>query len=114
AHISGAPLPSAEAQRLPLDDLDYRLVAAQGTWDIAHAMVLANRARFATKGEELVVPLLAPGGPAVLVDRGWYEAGQRDRVLAELGRSDTASVQGLARYVEGLGGRRTAAGTWTQ
>lgn len=115
AHITGEPLAAADAQRLPRADVDYRLVALTGTWDHAHAMILANRARFATKGEEVVEPLLlAPGGPAVLVNRGWYPAGERERVLADLARSDAAGAQGLARSVEGLGGRQTAAGTWTQ
>ena len=116
ARLGGAPLPAAEAQRLPLAAVDYRLVGATGTWDLARAMVLANRARFATKGEEIVVPLLlAPGGPAVLVNRGWYVAGRRDAVFGELaGRPPAAEAQGLARYVEGLSGRQTPAGTWTQ
>ena len=119
AHIAGAPLPAAEAQRLALTDLDYRLVSGAGTWDVARAMVLANRVRFATKGEEIVVPLLlAPGGPAVLVNRGWYAEGQRDAVLATLGAEGAANAaagtEGLARYVEGLRGTRTPAGTWTQ
>ena len=115
AAIAGAPLPVAEAQRLSPADLDYRLVSATGTWDVAHAMILANRARFATKGEEVVVPLLlAPGGPALLVNRGWYAEGQRDAVLATLASDTSADAEGLARHVEGLGGRRTPAGTWTQ
>jgi len=115
AAIAGAPLPAAETRRLPPDDLDYRLISATGTWDVTHAMVLANRARFATKGEEVVVPLLlAPGGPALLVNRGWYAEGQRDAVLATLAGETSADTAGLARYVEGLGGRQTPAGTWTQ
>ena len=115
AHLAGTPLSAAEAQRLPLGDLDYRVVALTGTWDVEHALVLANRARFGTKGEDIAVPLLlAPGGPAVLVDRGWYAEGQREAVLAEIARSRVADTQGLARYVEGLSGRRTPAGTWSQ
>ena len=115
AAIAGAPLPAAEVQRLPLEEVDYRRVAARGNWDYEHTMVIANRARFATKGEDLVVPLLlAPGGPAVLVNRGWYQAGERDRVLAELRGREAADIEGLGRYVEGLEARRTPAGTWTQ
>ncbi|MSQ31409.1 MAG: SURF1 family protein [Dehalococcoidia bacterium] len=118
ARLAGAPVPVAEAAR-PLATLDYRLVSATGTWDVGRAMVLANRARFATKGEEIVVPLLlAPGGPAILVNRGWYADGRRDAVLAELVRQERSSTpgqaEGLARYAEGLRGNRTAAGTWTQ
>ncbi|MEX2446480.1 MAG: SURF1 family protein [Dehalococcoidia bacterium] len=135
--LAGAPLPAAEATALPPDALDYRLVALDGRWDVERAMVLANRARFSTKGEELVVPLLlGPDGPAVLVNRGWYAEGERERVFAALpsldarvaepqGPSDcfqTAAPEeqpcggamGLARYVEGIGGRQTPAGTWTQ
>ena len=119
ARLTEAPLPAAEAQRLPLEAVDYRLVAATGTWDLARAMVLANRARFATKGEEVVVPLLlAPGGPAILVNRGWYAEGRRDAVLAALAQAPAApgapgQTEGLAHYIEGLRGSRTPAGTWT-
>ncbi|MSQ42449.1 MAG: SURF1 family protein [Dehalococcoidia bacterium] len=115
ARIVAAPLAVEAAARLPPAAVDYRPVTAPGTWDHARAMVLGNRIRFGTKGEEIVEPLLlAPGGPAVLVNRGWYPAGERDRALAGLAQRDGEPAQGLARYVEWLGGKQTTAGTWTQ
>ncbi|MEI7925339.1 MAG: SURF1 family protein, partial [Chloroflexota bacterium] len=90
------------------------LVQLEGTWDADHVMILANRARYGTKGENVVQPLLIAPGEAVLVDRGWYPVAQRDATLAKLRAGGTGGgVRGLARTAEGLQASLTPAGTWT-
>jgi surfeit locus 1 family protein len=112
ARTDAAPLTFEEANALDLDALDYHRLAATGDWDTEHTFILANRARYGTKGEELVVPLLvAPGGPAVLVDRGWYPDGRRDAAETALAERPDA-VEGLIS-VHTSSGHETDAGTWT-
>lgn len=98
----------------PADEIDYRRAVAIGQWDHAHAVILANRARFGTRGEELVTPLLLPDGRAVLVNRGWYPEAERSAVLADLAATTEAEAVGLVRHVGAIGGRETDAGTWTR
>ena len=88
-------------------------MALEGRWDAEHVLILANRARFGTKGENVVQPLVLPSGEAVLVDRGWYPVTERAATLARLAASPAGATHGLARYVEGLRASRTPAGTWT-
>ena len=112
ARTDAAPLTFEAARGLDLDLLDYRRLADGGAWDHERSFILANRARFGTKGEELVTPLLlAPGGPAILVNRGWYPDGEREAVQAELERRPDA-VSGLIS-IQTRQGRATAASTWT-
>ena len=114
AQLTGAPLTTAEVGPLTPTALDYRLVRLEGTWDHAHLMILANRARYGTKGENVVEPLVIAPGQAVLVDRGWYPAAEREATLAKLRAEGAAgTAKGLVRYVEGLTASRTGAGTWT-
>lgn len=95
-------------------EVAWRRVHLVGTWDHRGNMVLANRVRYGLKGEELVTPLLpATGGPAILVDRGWYPASERDRVLAALGAEARADIEGLGVDASGRTARRTSLGTWT-
>ena len=106
------PLTLDAARATSADDLDYHRLAAEGEWDFERSFTLANRARFGTKGEELVTPLLiAPGGPAVLVNRGWYPASERAGALAAL-ELRPGTVEGLVR-TDTDSGRLTDAGTWT-
>lgn len=107
-----APLAFEDARTLDLDALDYHRLADEGDWDHDRSFILANRARFQTKGEELVTPLLlAPDGPAVLVNRGWYPDGERAAVQADL-EAWPNTVTGLIS-VHTASARVTAAGTWT-
>ena len=92
--------------------LDYHRIEDSGLWDHERSFVLANRARFQTKGEELVTPLLLGlEGPAVLVNRGWYPDGERETVRADL-EAGPATLVGLIS-VHTTNGRLTGAGTWT-
>ena len=58
ARTDDAALSIEDARALDLDQLDYRRLGDAAAWDTDRSFVLANRARFDTKGEELVVPLL--------------------------------------------------------
>jgi len=114
AQLAGAPLTTAEVRALDPEALEYRLVTLEGRWDPDRVMILANRARYGTKGENLIQPFVVAPGEAVLVDRGWYPEGERDAALARLDQVGVPdAVRGLARYVEGLEATRTPAGTWT-
>jgi len=75
--------------RLPEDldlatDLAYRRATARGVFDPAGEIYLTSRSREGIAGVHVVTPLiLADGGPALLVDRGWladtvYRAGSSD------------------------------------
>lgn len=108
------PVPATAIYDAPADEIDYRRAVAIGRWDHTHAVILANRARFGTRGEELVTPLLLTDGRAVLVNRGWYPEAERDAVLADLEATTEAEAVGLVRYVGAIGGRETNAGTWTR
>lgn len=96
-------------------DLDYRRVVVTGKWDHAHTTLLANRARLDTLGKEAVTPLLPDGGgPAILVNRGWFPDPERDLVLSQLAAEPGATVEGLARYVQLNPARQTPTGDWTR
>ena len=114
ARTAAQPVPATALFDAPTDDVDYRRAIAIGVWDHERAVILANRARFGIRGEELVTPLVLADGRAVLVNRGWYPETERAAVLAELEVATAAEAVGLVRYVGALGGRQTAAGTWTR
>lgn len=114
ARTAAAPLDNAATAALDAEALDYHRVALTGEWDWAHAMVLANRARETTKGEELVVPLRLADGRAVLVNRGWYPEGARDAAITALQTRDAQGAAGLARDPGDLEGRQIPNGGWTR
>jgi surfeit locus 1 family protein len=115
ARMEAAPAAAAALAALLPEETDYRRAEATGDWDFEHAMVLANRGRNGVKGEELLVPLLlAPGGPAVLVNRGWYPEDARADVLQRLAAQPLGPVSGLARYVLTDGSRQIESGAWTR
>ena len=95
-------------------DLDFRLVRIAGDWDTGRALVVTNRVRYGTRGEQLVVPLRpAGGGPALLVDRGWYPLELRDEVRAQLAREPAGTARGLARQLDAGGARLVPEAGWT-
>lgn len=57
-----APLP---------DDQVWRRVEVRGTYDVADAHYVRNRPQNVTYGFEILVPVVLPGGDALVVDRGW-------------------------------------------
>lgn len=114
ARLAAPPLEAPQALDLPADELAWRRVHLVGAWKHDGSMVLANRVRYGLKGEELVTPLVPDaGGPAILVNRGWYPASERDRVRAVLDAESRADIEGLAVDASGRTARRTPQGTWT-
>ena len=114
ASIAAPPFAAGEAVTLPDEGVDYRRVTLDGSWDYERLQLIANRTRFGLRGEEVVVPLRpAGGGPAILVNRGWYPLAERDGVLAALAWEDGA-LEGLARVGAGVRAARTSDGTWTR
>ena len=108
-----APLTFEDVLTTDPTDIDYRRLITSGTWDHEHSFILGNRARLQTRGEELVMPfLIGPGGPAILVSRGWYPTEKRDAVLADLVSRSGEELEGLIRTGAG-NGRETSSGTWT-
>jgi surfeit locus 1 family protein len=59
---------------LPPDLAAYRPAVASGSFDSGHQIILLNRSYNDEPGGHLITPLLlATGGPAILVDRGWID-----------------------------------------
>lgn len=54
-----------------LTSMEWRQVAASGTYDFEHQIALRNQYNGNQYGYHLVTPLLLSDGRAVLVDRGW-------------------------------------------
>lgn len=114
ATLAAPPLEAPGVLALAPSEVEWHRVRLSGRWDHPHSMVLANRIRFGTKGEELVTPLVpSGGGDAILVNRGWYPESERDRVRAALDAEASANVEGLAFDATGRTARRTPQGTWT-
>ena len=98
----------------PGRDLDFRLVRITGSWDLDRSLIVTNRVRFGTRGEEVIVPLRpSGGGPAVLVDRGWYPLELRGEVRMRLAAEPAGEALGMARYLEEGGARLVANAGWT-
>jgi surfeit locus 1 family protein len=114
--IAQPPLEWRGDLALAANDLDYRRVRVSGTWDHARTTLIANRVLSDVLGREAVTPLLPDGGgPAILVNRGWFPDSRRDEVLAALAAERTATVEGLARVRDDLqAGRRLPSGEWTR
>ncbi|MFN8585211.1 MAG: SURF1 family protein [Dehalococcoidia bacterium] len=121
--VAAAPLEWRTEPPYQASEVDFHRVQVSGRWDNAHTMTLANVARYGTRGEEVVTPLQPDdGGPAILVNRGWYPLTERDRVLAQLASEPRATVEGLARaplkpegasiIVTGTTAGKTPDGSW--
>lgn len=77
AGLAKDPL-SLSAQLDQTDVQGYRRAVASGSYDPEYEIVLTARALRGQPGVHLVTPLLlAKGGPAILVDRGWIPAEAR-------------------------------------
>jgi surfeit locus 1 family protein len=113
ARSTGTAIDALASATLEPAETNFRLVDAHGTWDYANAMTLANRVRHTSRGEELVVPLvLQDGGPALLVNRGWFPEGTRDRAITELQARDQVAITGLARDPGDREARVIQSGAW--
>jgi len=115
ARTEAAPLDITDATGHAPDEIEFRRVRLHGSWLLDDALILANRARYSVRGEEIVVPVaLEGGGPAVLVNVGWIPDGAREDVLRELAAADDAGViEGLAVDATGREGNVIPSGSWS-
>lgn len=80
ANLAAHPVPvtdlTAPGRALPRDDM-WRRVTATGTYDTAHEVVVRRRtaADEQSIGSYVLTPLLLGNGEAVLINRGWIQAG---------------------------------------
>lgn len=79
ANASVPPAPVAEV--LPaadtlgdIGDAEWRTVTADGTWDVAHQVLVNDRSFQGFPGLHVVTPLVLADGRALLVNRGWVPA----------------------------------------
>ncbi len=114
ARTAAGPLGADAARALPPEQLEFRRVRLSGRWDHARTMTVTNRIRFGVRGEEVVTPLLVEGGPAVLINRGWYPLTRREQVRDAIASQERGFVDGLARYIPTGSARQTVAGAWTR
>jgi surfeit locus 1 family protein len=92
------PLPSVDDATDP-DDLIYRRVRIEGTYEPEREVLVRFRSRLGLPGYEVVTPFrVAEGnGPVLLVDRGWVPLSDGDRWPVEAMRPPSGQVE-----VEGL------------
>ena len=108
----GTQLAAAAALALAPEEVNFHRVELTGVWDHANTMIVANRVRFGSLGEDVVTPLLLDDGAAVLVNRGWYPLSEHEATLRALGGEQRAVVSGIARYAPGGSTARTVEGAW--
>lgn len=65
------------------DDVRFRRVVAEGTFDPAHEVILYGRTQSGQTGNHVLTPLLLADGTAVAVDRGWVPLSDDDPPLAD-------------------------------
>lgn len=76
----------------------YQRVEAQGQFDPEQEILLSPRARNGLPGVHLVTPLLLSGQPeAILVDRGWIPADERN--LPERAKFETSEIVSVTGYL---------------
>ena len=111
AAIAASPLLISEAVGRHIEELEYHRLVLEGEWDYGHIQIITNRTRYGLRGEELYVPLIPKGGgPAILVNRGWYPSPERTYVLNTL-ESNTPD-NGLILGQLKSGRTSTANGIW--
>jgi surfeit locus 1 family protein len=94
----------AEARALGASAL-YRRVRLTGEFATDYQILLDNRVYQGLAGYHVVVPLRLKQGGAILVNRGWREAGIRDRLPVIDDPTGRQTVEGIlvparARYLE--------------
>ena len=85
----------------------FRRATAEGTYDVAHEVLLYGRTLDGASGHHVVTPLLLPGGDAVLVDRGWVPFAERSApVRTGAPPTSEVTVDGTLMPDEGDGSMR--------
>jgi surfeit locus 1 family protein len=72
-----ASQPTSLADLPTEDDVTYRRVTVDGTWDARHEVILFGRSLEGRPGNHVLTPLRLADGRAVLVDRGWVPSDVR-------------------------------------
>jgi cytochrome oxidase assembly protein ShyY1 len=91
---------------LPVADLEGRRVTVTGRMLMDRSIFIDNRSHQGVAGMHVVTPVeLAPGGPAILVLRGWVasDPANRSQLPVLRGLSDTVQLEGLAQREIGRG-----------
>jgi len=69
--LAAEPLTVDIARQMPVDEVDLHRVTATGTYDLAGEIVLQARSFKGRSGHNVLTPLVARDGTAVVVNRGW-------------------------------------------
>jgi len=97
---------TVSAAILPAADLEGRRVTVTGRMLMDRSIFIDNRSHQGVAGMHVVTPVeLAPGGPAILVLRGWVASDPGNRSQLPLLRrlSDSVMIEGLAQREIGRG-----------
>lgn len=83
-------------------DMRFRGVTATGTYDPGHELLVRRRVQKGMPGYYVLTPLVTPGGPAVLVNRGWVPMGPTAETPPEVPRptAGEVSITGRLRPAE--------------
>jgi surfeit locus 1 family protein len=99
--------PSSAANPIDAQQLDYRRVTLQGSFDDSQSILLRNRTYEGATGYHLITPLRLSGSDtAILVDRGWIPLNQSDaQARTAYTTPGEVSIEGVARQSQhGLAG----------
>jgi surfeit locus 1 family protein len=84
----------------PLEAVRGRRVHATGRYDESRQVLLSRRSGGEGMGVEVLTPLRLEGGSALMVDRGWLEAGDAQTARPEdCSEPGTLSVTGIAEAI---------------
>lgn len=83
----------------PEDSDQWRRVEAVGRYDTDHELVVSYRTREGSPGVDVLTPLVADSGAAVLVDRGWVATAGNGNVQVDTPAPppDTTTIIGWVR-----------------
>lgn len=91
-----------------IEALRYRQVSVTGEYDTAHQFLVDNQLQGQAPGYHVLTPFrIAPGGKAVLVNRGWVPLGSNRAVLPALDGAPAGQVrvEGALDYLHRTGYR---------
>ena len=79
------------------DEDEYTRVSATGRYDRSHRLLVRNRTYDGQVGFYVLVPLVTASGTALLVNRGWVDAGESTAELPDVPGAPTGEVSVVAR-----------------
>lgn len=104
--IEAPPAPFAEllAGVEDLSTVEYRRVAATGTYDTTQEVILQNRSYNGISGHHVLTPLVLADGSAVVVERGWVSIDASGPPVAEAAPPQgEVTVEGIVRLTQERG-----------